>query len=127
MKLCTLLFVIWMTCSVTDGLKCWRQSHKNGLMRETYCNPKHYHFTSIGELGKMSCLKRQYGGWDVVRGCARKLYDGCKTDNNEITICFCKSDLCNTGSNTKTSNTFHILIVSVAMVVTTLCIKLAFI
>jgi len=122
MKLCTLLFVIGMTCSGTEGLRCYQQLGNH--MSEQDCST----VTGASALGgQMACSKIVTDG-NVVRTCAPNLTgeNGC-TSALGATACFCSTDLCNTGSNTRTANIFHFLMVLVAMVVSTRCIKSAFI
>jgi len=120
MKLYTLLFVIWLTCSGTDGLTCWLQAGSNQPAQKQDCS-----IGVNGGLGEMACSRADTGG-NVVKTCAPKLYSGCKSSGG-VSVCFCTSNLCNTGSNTRTANIFHFLMVSVAMVVSTRCLKSAFI
>ena len=117
MKLCALLFVIALTCSVTDGLKCWAQLGK-AHMKEQVCSTLGADFNA--------CTKVDDGNGHISRTCAPGLYDGCKTVQGK-TACFCKTNFCNTGSNTRIAKTFHFLMVSVAIAVTTPFMKLAFI
>ena len=113
MKFCTLLLVVWMACSVTDALKCNLGMGDN--YKETEC-------AGIIE----ACSKVDYGNGTVVRSCGIKGMEGC-TELEGGSICFCTTDLCNTGtSNTRTSTTFHYLMVTLAMIVASSCMKSTF-
>ena len=117
MKLCTLLFVIYMTCSVTDGLECWLQLGK-AHMKAQVCSTLGANFNA--------CSKVDAGDGNVHRTCAPGVYNGCQTVQGK-TVCLCKTNFCNTGSNTRIAKTFHFLMVSVVIAVTTPFMKLAFI
>ena len=127
MKLCMFLFVMLVTCSVTDAIKCWdhrQQTDDVPLYKSSNA--------SYSASYQMQCYNYQNAcskttdGWNTTRSCDVHLGEGCNVTAGRTT-CFCSSDLCNTGSNTRTEMTSHFLMATVAIVVATSCIKFTFI
>ena len=80
---------------------------------------------------------QQHGGHPWIRTCGSKEVhqllgtndrQPCKTNHRTgATLCTCTGYLCNTGSNTKTVKTFHVLMVTLVMSAIPCCIKTMFI
>ena len=131
MKLCTLLIFVWMACSVTDALKCYVGIGDG--MKETDCTG----VLEVAGLTANACAKVDNGHGNVVRSCAIKTMEGC-VEGGVASVCQCTTDLCNGNfststtsepngtSNTRTSSTFYFLVVTLAMIVASSCMKLTF-
>ena len=114
-----------MTYSVTESLKCY-ENLDDETPKAMVCEEP----DEQNEPSSNACAKMVVNDGKVEQFCFIAGAEGCASvelKNGTGTFCACMTDLCNTGSNTRTAKTLHFLMVTLAINVATRCMKLTFI